>query len=121
MKRILNCGFAFMLALFITGIANAQPPSAEERAKRDNEWMKTSLSLTDEQVPKVEAINLKYANKMSEIFNQNADNEEARRTARTELQDQKRTELQAVLTADQLILYDKTLAERRANRQGPPR
>jgi PBP1b-binding outer membrane lipoprotein LpoB len=121
MKKILNYSFATMLALFFAGAVSAQPPSAEERAKRDNEWMKTSLSLTDEQVPKVEAINLKYANKMSELFQQGGGNFEEIRPKMTELQGQKRTELQAVLTTEQLKLYDKTLEEQRANRQGPPR
>jgi Spy/CpxP family protein refolding chaperone len=119
MKKILNYSFAAMLALFFAGAVSAQPPSPEERAKRDNEWMKTSLSLTDEQVPKVEAINLKYANKMGELSQQGGNFEEMR-PKMTELQGQKRTELQAVLTTEQLKLYDKTLEERRANRQGPP-
>ena len=46
------------------GWGNATP---EERAKRQTEMMKTQLSLTPTQEPKIASINLKYAKKMEDV------------------------------------------------------
>ena len=114
------------LLFFISGNfnVNAQPPqraTPEERAKQQTEWMKTSLKLSDDQVTKVDAVNLKYAKKMNDMFQQSGQNadREARQKMRDDLDTQKRVELQAILTADQLKQYDTELAQRRANRGGP--
>jgi hypothetical protein len=109
---------AFALAFNLT----AQPPSAEEMAKRETESMKAELKLTPEQLTSVEAINLKYAKIRSEMFQQGqgGDFEQMRKTME-ENQKQKRAELEKVLTADQLKSYDVMMENRRRNMQGPPR
>ena len=64
-----------VLVLILTSmVANAQNnqkdiPSASERAARLTDWMKTNLQLTDDQLPKVQDINMKYANKMEDLKN----------------------------------------------------
>ena len=63
-----------LLLLFVfvkTSIYSQQKdiPSASERATKLTDWMKTNLQLTDDQVPKVQDINMKYANKMEELKN----------------------------------------------------
>jgi len=44
-------------------------PPAGDRSAKLTEWMKTNLQLTDEQLPKVQDINLNYANKADELRN----------------------------------------------------
>lgn len=53
--------------------ANAQDngKTLEERAKMQTEWMQKELSLDSTAVPTVQAINLKYANKMERLKNSN--------------------------------------------------
>jgi len=63
-----------MLLLFVFTNASVYSqqkdiPSASERAAKLTDWMKTNLQLTNDQVPKVQDINIKYANKMDELKN----------------------------------------------------
>lgn len=72
MKKLLCQLTMLLLFSFITTSLYSQQkdiPSASERATKLTEWMKTNLQLTDEQVPKVQDINMKYANKMEELKN----------------------------------------------------
>jgi hypothetical protein len=120
MKKALFFTCAALFALFIT--ANAQQHTPEERAKEETESMKTALNLTDVQLTQVDSINLKYAKKRREMFQQNQNSDPAEREKiRNEMETLKRAELEKVLTADQLIKYDAMVIEHRNNRQGPPR
>ena len=72
MKGMLkNLGIsAVFLCMF--GMAKAQDrqmPSAETRAAKMTDWMKTSLNLTADQLTKVQDLNLKYAVKMDSLRN----------------------------------------------------
>ena len=65
---------ALLVFILTSTVANAQNnqkdiPSASERAAKLTDWMKTNLQLTDDQVSKVQDINMKYANKMEELKN----------------------------------------------------
>jgi hypothetical protein len=126
MKKSMLFSIAVMFMLMAGGsiLLNAQPPqppSPEEMAKSETGWMKTSLKLTSVQLPKIEAVNLKYAKKMGEMFQNGPGGDFSVMEKKiNEMESQKRTELQAILTADQLKVYDKEAAERRANRPGPP-
>ena len=67
-----NLSQLIMLLLLVfgnTSIYSQQKeiPSASERATKLTDWMKTNLQLTDDQVPKVQDINMKYANKMDQL------------------------------------------------------
>lgn len=114
----------FILILGVCKTINAQPPqppSPEEMAKFETDWMKTSLKLTSAQLPKIDAINLKYAKKMGEMFQKGPEGDfSVMEEKMNEMESQKRTEFQAILTPEQLKLYDKEVADRRANRPGPP-
>lgn len=102
-----------------------QPPQGdrpqrtlEERAKRESEWMKTSLELTESQLLQIDTINLKYAKKQMELRNQmQGQDREAIITKRRELQTQKNEELKIILTEDQMKKYLQELEQRRANRR----
>ncbi len=119
MKKILVSGMIAVLACFVSSNLSAQMPSAEDIAKQQTEQMK-SLNLSADQLTKVEAINLKYAQKMSEMFSAGpgGDFSEIQKKM-TEMNTQKRAELEKILSADQLKKYDEMMAEQ-MNRQGPP-
>jgi len=95
-----------------------QMPTAEEMAQRNTEWMKTELSLTAEQLTTVSTINLKYANKMKEIFESANGDFEGMRPKMESLQSDKRTEFAKILTAEQLTKYDAYVA---SHQRGGPR
>jgi hypothetical protein len=61
--------FSLFLAGFCSTVHSQETSnfSAEKHAAKLNEWMKTNLQLTSEQVPKVEEINLKYAKRLEAL------------------------------------------------------
>jgi|WetSurSiteA1Bulk_404760.scaffolds.fasta_scaffold04237_2 hypothetical protein len=122
MKRKVLIALTALFTLFLTVTAQPpQPPSPEEMAKRETEQMKSELNLTADQLTKVEAINLKYAQKMGEMFQQGPGGDFAEMQKKMlEIDNQKRAEFSKILTADQLKKYDVMVAEQRKNMPGPP-
>ena len=93
-----------------------QPMSAEDRAKSETAWMKTDLSLTDQQVVKVDTINLKYAKMREGMRGQfQQGDRDAMRAKMLEMQNQKNAELKTVLTEDQMKKYLEVLPQHRGN------
>lgn len=78
--------------------------TAEERAQKWTDWMKTELAVTAEQEPKVHAINVKYANQMDDVKSEGGDRRSKFKDAR-ENSKAKDEELKAVLTPDQFTKY----------------
>lgn len=103
-------------------LSQPQPPTPESMAQRETEWMTTELELTEDQVAKVDAINLKYAEKMAELFQGGPGGDfEAMREKMNEMNTQKRAEFEDILTDDQLQKYDEYMAEnQRRGPGGPP-
>ncbi len=73
MKRMLKmAGLSLVLACLFT-LAKAQNgqtdqmQSAESRASKTTEWMKTNLNLTADQASKVQEVNMKYAVRMDSL------------------------------------------------------
>jgi hypothetical protein len=60
---------AVLLLSFMQSQAQPTVPSAADRSTKLTDWMKTNLKLADDQVPKVQDINLKYANMVDELRN----------------------------------------------------
>ncbi len=119
MKKTLVITLGILFSMFM--VVNAQPPSAEEMAKRQTDEMKAGLNLSADQLTKVDAINLKYAKKISEMFEQGPPADfEVMRAKMQENQKAKRTELEKVLNADQLKKYDQIQEEHRRNGPGGP-
>jgi hypothetical protein len=123
-RLILTTGLLMLLIISMTSIHAQNNPqrggrgsaSPEDRAKRQTEMMKESLSLTAAQEPKVSAINLKYAKKMEEV-RKVADTVAQRKSAQ-KLNQQKEGELKTVLTAAQFKSYLKQVEEMKARRRG---
>ena len=98
-----------------------QQMSPEDRAKSETASMKTDLGLTDQQVAKVDSINLKYAKKRAEMRGQFQNDRQAMMSKMQEMQEQKNAELKPVLTEAQMKKYLELLQQRRSNRMGQGR
>ena len=107
MKSNLSQLIMLLLFVFVNTSSYSQQkdiPSASERATKLTDWMKTNLQLTDDQVPKVQDINMKYANKMEELKN----NAAGKRQKLLTLKDNdkaKDAELKQVFTDSQYKIY----------------
>ena len=110
--------------LFSTLAANAQSAqpvrsadstrTPEGRAAALTAKMKTELSLTDDQYPSVQAINLKYVLKNEQIF-KGSDGKFAKYRALKSSQKEKRREIKAILTSDQFKKYEAMMEEMKNN------
>jgi len=95
--------------LFTTGHSTAQTSNMkdstpEQRAQFQTTMMKSKLNLDSGQITKIQAINLKYAQKFQPIL-KSSDGKLSRFRQAKALQKQKDTELQAVFTKDQYKKY----------------
>ena len=100
-------------------LVSLSQPTPEAIAQRETAWMTTELGLTKDQVTKVDAINLKYAEKMMAQFQGGPGGDfEAMQKQMAEINAQKRKELEPVLSAEQLKKYDEYLANRPAGGRG---
>jgi len=106
----------FLAASLFVGTVAARAQStdstrtAEGRANQLTEKMKTELTLTDEQYPKVQAINLKYAQKNEAIFQGTGARFAKFRSLKSSQKD-KSKEMKAVLTSDQYKKYQQMVEE----------
>lgn len=80
------------------------PLTPEERATKWTEWMKTELSITAEQEPKVHEINLKYAQQTESIRTQGGSRRSKFKDVKS-IDDAKDEELKAVLSPEQFEQY----------------
>jgi hypothetical protein len=84
--------------------------TAEGRAAALTEKMKTELSLTADQYPSVQALNLKYAQKNEQIF-KGSDGKFAKYKALKASQKDKNKEMKAILTSDQYKKYEEMVKQ----------
>lgn len=120
MKKLMT---SLALAALIAGNASAQAPgksekTPEERAQHQTELMTKHLGLTPEQVPQVQAINLKYVDQFGELRGRSRDEANGKKQAVKDLREQRNAELKAVLTPEQYDTMIKGQAERQDKRQG---
>jgi hypothetical protein len=78
--------------------------SAEKYAVKLNDWMKTNLQLTSEQIPKVEEINLKYAKRLEALKAKTIPRRQKLDILKADDKD-KEKELKEILTEDQFKTY----------------
>ena len=98
--------------------------TAEQIAKFQTKVLKDSLNLTAEQEPKIDAIHLKYAQKMKEVQDSDMERMEKFQEMRTSREDQD-FELKKALTKEQLKKFQamreaqaQRMRERRPRREG---
>lgn len=89
----------------------------KEMAERQTTMMKDSLGLTDQQLPKVEALNLEYADKFVAARNEADGDRDAMRSTMMAINKEKDVELKKILTADQWTKLEALRKEARANGQ----
>lgn len=93
----------------------------EQRLQRQTQQLVEQLKLTKDQEAKVTAINKKYAEKQPFDFSKMrdaSDDERAKmREAMTKVQAEKNKEIKALLTADQVKLFDEMQKKREENRR----
>ena len=105
MKKIIFPCFFITAALLFSIAASAQKMGdAAERSAKLTEWMRINLNLTDEQLPTIRDINLKYAKKMDALkTNSLPKNEKIKQI--TDNDKAKDKELNEVLTDSQFQTY----------------
>ncbi|MCG8306840.1 MAG: DUF4890 domain-containing protein [Cytophagales bacterium] len=124
MKNLLKFAASAVLIFSISAITYAQQGPGRGRnsmdpkefAERQTNHMKESLELTDDQLPKVEALNLKYAEKMNEARVEADGDRKAMRDSMRAMISEKDEELKKILTADQWIKFEEIRKERMQNR-----
>lgn len=109
----------FLFTFFLALIANAQRGNMdpEEMAKRNTDAMKERLELNDDQLKKVEAINLETSKKMSEVFASASGSREAMREEMMAIDEEKDEALKPILTEDQWKEYEKMKEEQAEQRR----
>jgi hypothetical protein len=116
MKKILQrIGIAamFVFAFATLKAQDMQAATAQEHAAKMTDWMKTNLTLTDSQVPKVTDINLRYATTMDSLKNSPGDQTEKMSTMKAD-NTAKDLEIKGVLTDSQYQVYQAKEAEMKA-------
>jgi len=111
-KSLFKFGLSAML-LFAFAFVHAQAPqmpSAQDRAAKMTDWMKTNLTLTDAQLPKIQDINLRYAQMMDSLKSSSADQAD-KMTAMKADNAAKDAEIKSVLTDSQFQAYQAKEAE----------
>jgi len=115
-----------VLSLFLIGGLNAQNqqpqrPNMQEWAKKQMEALTKELSLTKDQVTKVEAINKEFDTKREAAFKNAGDDRQGMREKMTAIEKEKTAKIEKILTPDQVKKYKaylEKLAAERKNRMG---
>jgi hypothetical protein len=92
------------------GLDDLKDTTPAERAAAQTAMMKSKLSLTDDQLPKIKAINEKYAEQMDPII-KGSDGMFMKMRAIKEVEEQKEGELQGVLSKDQFAQFQAMKSE----------
>jgi hypothetical protein len=95
---------AFWLGSAAAQLEALQKTTPQQRAELQTAMMKERLSLTPEQLPKIEALNLKYAEQMQPIIT-GSEGPLMKKRAADKVDAAKEAELQQVLAPDQFQKY----------------
>lgn len=119
------------LAVMGTGVASAnsniatfiqqgqgQQRTPEERATAMTSRMNEVLTLTAEQMPKIQALNLKRMNEQMALREKAAGDRDAMMAQMRSLNEKYTAEYKAILTAEQFTKYEANMAQFRGGRGG---
>jgi len=98
------------------------PPNAGAMAQRSSDRMLQGITLSAAQSDSVKAIDARYGSDMTAIFQAAAGDRAAMREKMMPLRAKQRTDIRALLTADQQAAFDKNVADmdkERASRGAP--
>jgi len=94
------------------GLDDLKDTTPAERAAAQTTMMKDKLGLSDEQTPKIRAINEKYADQMDPLI-KSSDGMLLKMRAMKQVEDQKEAELKGVLSGDQFLQFQAMKSEMR--------
>jgi hypothetical protein len=117
-KSALSTAFLMILTLSAFAQRGGGDRTPEDVAEKQTQRMHEQLDLSATQLTSVKAINLKYAEKMSEARENAAGDRSAMRTIMQDLRTQKNAELQGVLTEAQYKELEALMAEKKDKRKG---
>ena len=119
MKKLVIAAIIFILPLLShTAFAQRGGGLPEERAEKQTAMMREYLDLTDEQLPKIEEINLKFAKNNEELREKYRGDRETIIAAFRESEQLKEEALAQVLTEEQMNKLQEKKAEMRSQRRG---
>ncbi len=104
MKTIRLSLLILTLAIGSNIYAQKQTVDPESYSAKITDWMKSNLQLTEQQIPQVQAINLKYANKLKDLQNSSGEKQQKMK-ALVVNEEAKDSELKNVFTAEQFKTY----------------
>lgn len=107
------CAGFYLLALLpvMTVAQDLKNSTPESRAKTQTEWMKSTLSLDPSVIPSVNAINLKYAQKIQAVIASDDSKFQKYRSVKS-LSDAKDKELKSIFTKEQYTIYQQKKEEK---------
>ncbi len=118
-KAIFSIAVMFILLMSANSYAQMGGGlNPEERMKRTLEEYKTKLSLTEEQIPKVETILKSQLEEMANLRANAGGDREAMRYAITELRTKTDKQVEDILTDEQKVAFKKLQEERAQRTQG---
>ena len=112
-KRIVILAGILVLAVSASAQQQGQGGTPEERAKRSAERLTERLSLTPEQVAKVDSIYLAYEKEVQPIREKEWPDRQARREAMRPFNEKRTEQLKAVLTEEQFKKMQETTRQSR--------
>lgn len=118
----------FLMMIAFASIGQRKMPDPAKAAERQSTQLKErfaekEMALEDEVYSQLQAINLKYAEKMKDLREENKGNREGMREAMEGLEAEKRKEFKKILSKDQFKEYKAWAEERRTEmreRRGRP-
>jgi ribosomal protein L29 len=113
---LLSCMFMFAFMVSAQG-PGGRGVSDEERAKQYEE-LKKELTLSDQQVDSLRAIDREFFTKMREARERNGNNREKNRADMTSLTEKRNVRIKTILTEEQYTKYQKIESGRRQRRPG---
>ncbi|MGB0521374.1 MAG: hypothetical protein ACPGJS_00370 [Flammeovirgaceae bacterium] len=113
---------SLLLLLSVTAFGQRRAMDTQKMAERQTTQLQERLTekgmaLTDESLEEVKALNIKYAEKMKALREENQGDRMAMKEAGRELETEKRKELKKILTKDQFKEYKAWMTERMEGRR----
>ena len=121
MKKIILQGLLSIALLGLFTIGYSQEKGPQDRANKWTDWMKKNLQLTDDQVAKVQPVNLKYAAKVNELKADTSKGNKKKLDAVKEIDGQMDAELKPIFTQEQYQSYvakKKEMKEEKKSKKG---
>jgi len=116
MKKLFVVGIMLAATVTLAAAQQFQQMTAEERAKNQTEQMEKLLTLTANQKPKIQEIDLELSKEMTALMQKNQGDREAMRAAMQTIDKKRDEKYKVVLSADQFKKYLENKEQRQRER-----